>query len=167
MCAPHRRMRGFTLIETIIYIALFAILMMGAMAAVQPIFTGAERMSQRAVVESEVMLVSRTITSLIPQASTVSAPAQGTSGDTLSLTTWNSGGPSIGYAFAVQDGAVFANVSVNGSFTGSTTLTASRVRFDSMSVKRVAAQGGTPAYIELSYAANGSTYGPIRSYLNF
>jgi hypothetical protein len=141
--------------------------MVGTIAAVNPIFTGVERMSQKVMIENEVTLVSRTITSLIPQASAISMPSVGTTADTLSLTTWNAGGPTIGYTFGVSGGAVIGNVSVNGAPTGSTTLTASRVRFDSMSVSYVAALGGTPAYIELSYIVASSTYGPIRSYLNF
>jgi prepilin-type N-terminal cleavage/methylation domain-containing protein len=164
-------MRGFTLIETIIYVALFGILMVGTISAVNPIFTGVERMNQKVIIENEVTLVSRTITSLIPQASSISVPSIGTTFNSLTLATWNTGGPIIGYTFGVQDGAVISNVSVNGAPTGSTTMTASRVRFDSMSVKRVAASGGTPAYIELSYVVTGAgtttTYGPIRSYLNF
>jgi type II secretory pathway component PulJ len=158
---------GFTLIETIIYIALFGILMVGVIAAVNPIFVGVERMSQKVMIENEVTLVSRTITSLIPQASSVASPSADTTSDSLSLTTWNTGGPTISYTFGVKDGAVVSNVSVNGTPTGSTTMTASRVHFDSMSVKRVASAGGTPAYLELSYVVSGTTYGPIRSYLNF
>ncbi len=157
---PSASTTGFTLIETIIYVALFALLMSGVVVSIHPLFSGIERMNERIMVENEVAVVSRTITSLIPQAQFVSVPSSGGSGDTLTLTTYSLP-PQITYSFKVEGGAVVA--SVFGSPW--TNLTASRVHFDSMSVSHVAASGGVPAYIELSYVVDGETFGPIRSYL--
>lgn len=169
-------MRGFTLIETIIYVALFGILMMGMIVSLRPILTGAERMNEKVMIENEVTLVSRTITSLIPQIDPslgAVSPGTGATANYVSFSTYKSSpaAPTITYWFTVQGGAVQGGVKAGSAPVATSTMTASRVHFDSMSAKRVAPSGGTPGYIELSYVITGAgtttTYGPIRSYLDF
>ncbi|MFM2374781.1 MAG: hypothetical protein RLZZ234_776 [Candidatus Parcubacteria bacterium] len=161
---------GFTLIETIIYVALFGILMVGVIAAVNPIFAGVERMGQKVMVENEITLVSRTITSLIPQinpAFAISPSAGAASTNSITFTTYSQGGPTITYNFKYEGGAIVSTVTGAAPFPIINPLTTTRVRFDNMHVKRVAAQGGTPGYIEISYSIAGASTTPMRTYLNF
>jgi type II secretory pathway pseudopilin PulG len=162
---------GFTLIETIIYIGLFGILMVGAIASVRPIMTGAERMSEQVMIENEIALVSRSIVSLIPQinGSRLIVPDNGITGNRIMFTTYTG----QVYGFTVEGLAITARVgggimTENALFAlPATNITNSRTHFDDMVVKRVAAVDNNPAYIEISYVVDGDTYGPIRSYLNF
>src|SRR3989338_5826533 len=79
--------KGFTLIEAIIYLALVSFLMVSVLAAVYPIFTGTERTSQKITVDGEVAFVLRKIAWALGPVSSVSAPAEGLSGDTLTIDT--------------------------------------------------------------------------------
>lgn len=151
--------RGFTLIETIIYVALFGILMVGIIVSIMPLFEGAERMSEKVLIENETTLVLRSIISLLPQAQSMSSPSVGAMSNTITFTTYTG----VPYSFTSDSGAIVASV-----FSSPwTPLTASRVDFSNMTVKRVAASGGTPQYVELIYTVNGIPTAPIRSYLNF
>ena len=159
---------GFTLIETTIYIGLFSILMVGVIVSIQPILQGAERMSEKIMIENEVALVSRTIISQLPQTKIVTSPStptpgNPTTGNTLSLNVPVGPPGGVNYSFSVSGGAIVALV-MSPPWTA---LTASRVRFDDMTVTRVAASAGTPQYVEITYMVDGNAYGPIRSYLNF
>lgn len=49
--------RGFTLVETLIYIALFGIILTGVITSAYPLITGAEKLSQRVVEESEAAFI--------------------------------------------------------------------------------------------------------------
>jgi type II secretory pathway pseudopilin PulG len=157
---------GFTLLETMIYIGLFAVLISGVIIASMPIITGAQRMNDRIMIENEVALVTKTIPSLVPQARVVTAPSAGSSGGTLTLTTYSDGGPEITYTFYAEGGAIMARVGPTGVPVSSVPLTASRVRFESFLVRHIPGTVTTPAAIEFTFEANGLAYGPYRSYLS-
>lgn len=157
---------GFTLIETMIYIALFAVLISGVIIASMPLITGAHRMNDRIMIENEVALVSKTIPSLIPQARAVASPAAGTEGDTLTLTTYSLGGPEITYTFYAEGGAIMARAGPSGVPVSALPLTSSRVRFDRFLVRHSLGTSETPSAIEFTFEAHGRTYGPYRSYLS-
>lgn len=162
----HKNSGGFTLIETMIYIALFAVLVSGVIIASMPIITGAQRMNERIMIENEVALVSKTIPSLIPQARVVSMPGAGSEGNTLTLTTYSAGGPEITYTFYAEGGAIMAKAGPTGVTVPAVPLTASRVQFDGFLVRHIAGTADTPAAIEFTFDVNGRTYGPYRSYLS-
>jgi prepilin-type N-terminal cleavage/methylation domain-containing protein len=156
--------KGFTLIETMIYIALFAVLVSGVIIASMPIITGAQRMNDRIMIENEVALVAKTIPSLVPQARVITAPEAGTEGDILTLTTYSAGGPEITYTFYADQGAIVARAGPTGIPVPVTPLTASRVQFESFHVRHIAGTSELPAAIEFTFAANSRTYGPYRAY---
>ncbi len=80
--------RGFTLIETVIYIALLAIIMGGAVAAAYALSQGSASLSAAGVIEGEGNFVLRKIDWALTGTSSLAiilAPAVGTYGAALSL----------------------------------------------------------------------------------
>ena len=81
--------RAFTLIETIIYIALFALLIGGAVVAVYGIIEGTGRNQQKAMLQQEGDFISAKINWAMSGVQAVNAPSVGIVDDTLSVTKWD------------------------------------------------------------------------------
>ena len=77
--------RGFTLIETVIYLALFGMLMGGAVVAAFNLFESAERQITRAALQNEGSFLMGKIQWAVSGAQAVNLPAGGTSGSQLSV----------------------------------------------------------------------------------
>ncbi len=152
-------MRGFTLIETIVYLALFSILFTGVLVSSYTFFRGAENVSARVVKENEIAFVVRKMATLLASASAVTSPSSGTSGSTLTFSTYS--GDS--YTFTIASDAA----TLQKNSTTPVVLTAERVKFTNFSVSHTAATGGFPRYIEYSFTVEGETFGPIRKYFTF
>ena len=84
-------MRGFTLIETIVYLALFAIVMTGLVATVYGYFENTGRNETKAILQEEGNFVLGKINYALDGAQAVSAPASGATGGTLTATKYGSG----------------------------------------------------------------------------
>lgn len=72
-CASKNR--GFTLVETLLYIALFGILLTGVVMSAYPLITGADKLSVNVVEESEASFVFQKIEWALSSASAVSSPS--------------------------------------------------------------------------------------------
>src|SRR3989344_5005047 len=119
----HESGKGFTLIETLIYIALFGVILTGVITAAYPLITGADRLSQRVTAESEAAFVLHKIAWTLSSASDVSVV-----GDVLTVTRLPSG------TVTFQQGITTLNsieISDGGAFIP---LTASRVKFSNFFV---------------------------------
>jgi hypothetical protein len=90
--------RGFTLVETLVYLALYAIIMTGALTAVYSVYESSARNETIAMVEEEGEYLLGKIDWALADAASIDSPA--TTGSTLDLTLqdgstvgfWNSGG---------------------------------------------------------------------------
>lgn len=168
--------RGFTLIETIIYVGLFAMLFTGIFVSIYPFFTGATRLTQNILTDGETAFVLAKLqygltASMTSSASVITTPAEGATADKLIIknganevlhieigTTCTTPSPLVCKMLMFsQNGAVLQP------------LNADHVQFDSFSVRHYAPNmsTGAPRYLEVSFTANRKTVGPIRYYLNF
>ena len=78
--------RGFTLIETLIYIALFSIIMTGGFIAAFQILQGQSTLSNRATIQAEGNFVSAKINWAMTGITTINTPAIGATSSTLTVT---------------------------------------------------------------------------------
>ena len=76
--------RGFTLIETIIYIGLFGIMIGGLFASVFQLMQNTQGIEEKVVIEEEVNFVMKKIDWLLNDLKTITTPVSGTS-DTLEI----------------------------------------------------------------------------------
>jgi type II secretory pathway pseudopilin PulG len=172
---PVTNRRGFTLLETIIYVGLFGIMFTGIFISIYPFFTGAERLSRNIATEGETAFVLNKIHYALAQGITSSAdvvttPAEGATADKLIITQ----GASEHFRFEEDLTNTFCTpplickmlvYSENGTTTKP--LNAERVLIENFSVTHTAPNGDTPRYLDISFTANGVPVGPVRYYLHF
>ena len=84
-----RHSKGFTLIEMLIYLALYSIIIFGAVAAVYGIFESTARNQTAAMVEEEGAYLISKIDWALESASLVSIPAVSTSGAQLTIQNYD------------------------------------------------------------------------------
>jgi type II secretory pathway pseudopilin PulG len=89
-------MRAFTLIETLIYLALFSILIYGALGGIYALTASSERNQTRADVESEGNFLLAKITYDVSHSQSLSSPSMNASSSTLALVSDD--GSTITYA---------------------------------------------------------------------
>jgi len=89
MSRPINKVRGFTLIETLIYIALYAIIMGGAIVAVYAIFESAGRNQGKAMLQEEGMFLAGKLSWALSGVKTINIPALGATSSELSVTKYN------------------------------------------------------------------------------
>ena len=90
--------RGFTLIETVIYLALFAIIVGGLIIAAYGLFENSGRNQTKSMLQDEQNFVLNKILFSLESANSVSAPASGASGSALTFTTY--GGSTVTVALS-------------------------------------------------------------------
>lgn len=147
MCSiiTAKKQKGFTLVETLMYIALFSVVITGIVMSSYPLITGTERLSQRVTAESEAMFVLHKIGSALSSASSLSVSG----GNTLTVTPL-SGSP---YSF-----------SLNGAFVekNGIPLSVSRVTFSNFSVSAIsdppAGAGNVPHTVTVSFDADEQSF---------
>jgi type II secretory pathway pseudopilin PulG len=175
MPAHHNKNRGFTLLETIIYIGLFGIIFSGIFVSIYPLFTGAERLTRNIVIEGETAFILAKLHHALSDSITspdgvVTTPAEGASADELVIEY----GGNERYAFALDDSNAFCSaplickmltLSIDGN--AELPLNAQRVQIKNFSVAHTAPTGGAPRYLDVSFTANGVDVGPVRYYLRF
>lgn len=173
---PLQKTSGFTLIETIIYIGLFALIFTGIFVSIYPIFTGAERLTKNVATEGETAFVLSKIdytlsSTLIDSNGTITSPAAGATGNTLVL-SYNgtekfrfAGSTSSTYCVSPLICKVITLDTNHAS--DAVPLNTQRVQIENLSVTHVAPSGGALRYIDVSFTANGKSVGPIRYYLHF
>lgn len=80
--------RGFTLIETLVYLALFSLIIGGLVISAYGLFESSDRNQTKAMLQEEENFVMAKILWALSQAQTVCDPAANTSGATLSVATF-------------------------------------------------------------------------------
>lgn len=139
-------MKGFTLIETVIYIALFGFIMSSVLLSVYALLQGGDQFSKRNSTVNEGSFVTAKIDWALSDLDTISTPAGGY-GATLSI--------------ARNDGSIIDVRLVNGvvqmSINGGayTPLTSSNVSVTKLGFTTFS---GTPSGVEASTTINGMTF---------
>lgn len=175
----HNRQKGFTLVETIIYIGLFGILFTGIFVSVYPLFTGAERLSENILIEGETAFILTKIrhalshTMISPEGEIIS-PAEGAGESELVMEFDGTpfyrfaesesfcGGPSVCKVLTLE-----ADLDLNGALDDPLPLNATRIDVTDFEVTHVGPNGNTPRYIDVSFKVNGAEVGPVRYYVHF
>lgn len=152
---PARALRGISLIEAVIYIGLSTFLIGSVLAASYPLFTSTERQSARTVRDTETAVVSVKIIQILNAASSITAPAVGSTGSTLiAVTAQGTVTVSLsGNAVAIDRGA------------GVVPITTSRVSISNLSFSRIVGSAGTPDAIKFSFSANGTPVPEVIRYV--
>lgn len=81
--------KGFTLIEALVYLALFSILMGGAAIAAYNLFDSAVKVGTRTMLQEEGDFMIAKIDWVLSGAKAVTAPAAGVTGSSLTVAKWN------------------------------------------------------------------------------
>lgn len=165
--------RGFTLLETIIYIGLFGIIFSGIFVSIYPLFTGAERLTRNIVIEGETAFIlakihyafAHTITS--PDA-TVSVPSP----DRLILLDKDGNEVSeftttVGEFCSPPLQCKMLILELGNDSDKRFPLNAQRVEITDFVVSHTAATRDVPGFVDLEFKANGVNVGPVRYYLHF
>jgi type II secretory pathway pseudopilin PulG len=168
--------KGFTLIETIIYVGLFSIMFTGIFVSIYPFFTGAERLTRNILIEGETAFILSKIRYTLNDSVTstegrVIIPAAGQTDNKLVLE--NSSNET--YRFEIDETNSFCTSPLNCSLmtleidanNDPKPLHASRVQIDNLEVTHTGQSGDTPRYLDISFTANGEPVGPVRYYLHF
>jgi type II secretory pathway pseudopilin PulG len=171
----HHNNRGFTLVETIIYIGLFALMFTGIFTSMYPIFTNAEKLTKNILTEGETAFILSKLHYALAQGISdptrfITSPSQGNEGNELVI---NDGGVEL-FRFEEDLSNTFCTPPrVCGFITYSEDsddplpLNAERVFIEDFLVKHVAPNGDMPRYVEISFTANTVPIGPIVYYLHF
>ena len=128
---PRVHNKGFTLLETLIYIALLGMLLTGVLLTAYPLFTGAERITKNVTAEGEAAFILRKISWALSSATSVSVP------NSTTLTIQHASAGQLKFDLNVD------SLELNDTFP----LNASRAPVTSFSVTNTPASGGTPRYI--------------------
>ncbi len=155
----YKPQKGFTLIETIIYLALFSILFNGVLMSAYTFIISAEQISAQVTSENESAFIVRKINTLLASANTIIKPTPDTTGDTLIFSTYAGNE----YTINANDGMVKLSKDANPEIP----LTSERITFDTFSVIHRSAQDGTPRSVEYSFTVDGEVAGSIRNYFSF
>ncbi len=109
MKSEHKH-RGFTLVETLVYLSLYAIIMSGVLVAVYSIFESSARNQAQAMVQEEGSYLIGKIDWAISNVSSIQVPASGLPGGTqLSVTKYD------GTAISIQQNGNNLEISENGA----------------------------------------------------
>ncbi len=148
--------KGFTLLETLIYVALAGIIIVGIVVTVYPIFTSTDKITANISREGETVFVLRKIYWMLNHSSFVSVPTS----DELRITL--DGGTNVRF----KQGIGSIDMSTNGGVNW-VPLTASRVTFNNFLVTHVPPANNLPRYVEITFDSNGTVFGPVRKYLRY
>jgi type II secretory pathway pseudopilin PulG len=168
-------MKGFTLVETIIYIGLFGLMFTGIFTSVYPILTSTEALTKNIAIENEATFIARKLHYALAQGITssttfIATPTEGTASSTLVI----SSDEDELSRFTVDTSNVFCTPPrvcsvLMYSKNGNTPLPLNNERVDitNFTVAHHPPVDGSPRRIEVSFTANGIPVRPIRYYLHF
>ena len=160
--------KGFTLIETIIYIGLSGLVLAGIISAAYPMFTSTDKIVANVTTEGEVAFIMHKISwavssSKMPISPAIILPSTEASADNFSVT--NQSGGTIKFRQALTASNI--EISEDGCVTWEI-LNASRVPITNFLARHVYnSASGFPRYLEISFMANGKPFGPVREYLPY
>ncbi len=169
----HHNNRGFTLLETIIYIGLFGIMMSGIFVSIYPLLTGAERLTRGIVTEGEAAFILAKIEHALSDTITstdgiISTPTEGTHADELRITYDGTDQ----YRFQIDTSNTFCSpprvcsmLTLSQDGGDPLPLNAERVSIENFSVTHTIE--GSLRYVDVTFTANGEVIGPVRYYLRF
>lgn len=144
--------RGFTLIETIIYIALFSVIISLVIGAVYNIIEGSDDLQKNIITNAEAHFLTRKIEWTLTGVSAINSPASGLTGVSLSV-------DKVGYA---QNPIVFdldsGNLRIKKGLSDPVILNSANVAVSDLQFQHLAAGLYRPAAIKFSFEVDGELY---------
>lgn len=138
--------RGFTLIETLVYLALFAILMGGGAIAAYNLFDAAVHGGTRVMLQEETDFIMAKVEWALYGAQSVTAPATGTTGNSITIVKWNA--PPSGNPIVISRNGTDLTLSQGGgtpAVLNNTNIEISNITFNHVAA---AGDGTVPEYVE-------------------
>lgn len=129
-------MRAFSLIETIIYLALFGILMGGAVVSAANLFESQSRSHTTSVIEDEGNFLIGKINWALYGAEAVTSPPLGSSGTTLTITKWDT---AVGNPLVINQNGT--NLTLSRAGGTAVVLNNSNVAISNLSFQHIAGSG--------------------------
>ena len=151
---PREASRGFTLIETLVYLGLLSFLIIGILASSYYIIQGSNKVREKIMVETEADFLLKKISWAISGLPTITAPSIGTTG--LSLTAINSHISPNPFTFDL-DSATGQLRMTHGSGPAKP-LNSVNVAVSNLSFQYVPAAGTRPPAILTSFRVNNQQY---------
>ena len=149
--------RGFTLIETIIYIALFSIIISLVIGAVYQIIQGSEDLQKNIVAEAEAHFLMRKTEWALAGVSAINSPASGLTGATLSVDKVNySQNPIV---LDLDSGSLRIKKGLGDPII----LNSANVTISDLQFQHLAAGLYRPAAIRVSFKVNGEPFSTVIS----
>lgn len=152
MMTMNHNQRGFTLIETLVYLALFALIIGGMVMAAYMLFETSDRYQTRAMMQEEANFVMAKIMRTLNNAEQICAPAVGTPGSSLSIASY--GGSCGDFTVSLSDGDVMLNLNA---------LDNTDVNVDELLFTHVSDSNTDGVQIDLTVSAVTPTGKPITS----
>lgn len=143
-------MRGFTLIEAIIYIALLGLIMSGAVVVSYQLLTNSQGLDVKNAAGEEGNFTLRKLDWALSNVAVINVPSAGGWGNSLSLIRYD--GTSVD--MRLVSGAIQMREN-SGSYASTTT---SNVKISSLSFHHIPASGTGPEGLEASTTINGLTF---------
>jgi type II secretory pathway pseudopilin PulG len=147
--------RGFTLIETLLYIALFALVMGGFMVATYQVIASTTRTQEKVQVQEEGDFLLHKIDWALTGASVIELPAVGATGDVLKV---QNGGVTLEFGLASghlqlkRDSGAFANLN-------SDNVTVTDLNFSHSDIDGV---GGKPGNVAAGFRVEGQYFETLK-----
>ncbi|OGG47061.1 hypothetical protein A2671_01565 [Candidatus Kaiserbacteria bacterium RIFCSPHIGHO2_01_FULL_49_13] len=152
--------RGFTLIEALIYTALFSFIIGGAILAVYSILDGSARTDAALTRDADARFVLQKIAWVMNDASNIFSPTSGNDSESLSVVKSVAGTPTL-ITIDLTSGRIFMTRDVGPEIP----LTSERVRAESILFHARPPSAGAPPAIEMSFVLNGVFYGTTTRYV--
>ena len=123
-------MRGFTLIEALIYMALFAIVLTGIVVTAYGYFETLGRNQTKAMLQEEAGFILDSIGLALSSAQTVSVPAAGGTGPALSVVKYGGGTAQVCFSgSSVRSLAGAGSCTTSGALLNNTNITVTSLTF--------------------------------------
>jgi archaellum component FlaF (FlaF/FlaG flagellin family) len=153
-------MRGFTLIETIVYLALFTMIIGGFVSASYSLSENAGRNQTKAMLQDEEDFIVGKILSSLESANAISLPGSSSSGSALNFTTYAGGSVTVSLSGSnvIWNGGVMPLNNANVSLTQLTfTHTGSGTNPESVQVD-ITANAKTPNGMTITESLSATHY---------
>lgn len=142
---------GFTLIEVLIYSAIFSLMMVGMLGSVYLIIQGTNQSNARLLADGEANFILRKIHWAFTGASSIITPVAGSIGPNLSI---NKTGVALPIRFRLNSN----NIEIDPGTGFYSPLDTGNVIAASLSFQHIPASGGKPAAVKTVFYLNGITY---------
>ncbi|OGZ96985.1 MAG: hypothetical protein A2847_00690 [Candidatus Sungbacteria bacterium RIFCSPHIGHO2_01_FULL_50_25] len=156
--AKQRHQFGFSLLETLIYIALFSFILSGILAGTFYMLDSTERTRAKLLLEEEGNFLLRKITWALSGLDTIQVPASGNSGPILTVIRVGLPLGENPLTFSENGGVLQMQRGSNPTIS----LSSSGVSVSGLTFEHIASVVGKPAAVKINFQLNGKPFETIK-----